>query len=105
MGGSFDTVCFLYILTKLKLYQIGGKIYDWLGDWTDNRPQRVILYGVESTWIAVTSSGVQGSVKGPYIFQMFINYLDVDIANANKGKKTDLFKFVDDSNIGRIIKY
>ena len=55
--------------------------------------QRVVVDGVQSSWIVVTSGVLQGSVLGPLLFRIRINYLD-----SNLGSK--IAKFVDDTKVG-----
>ena len=71
----FDMVPHKRLLSKLKGYGIKGKIYDWIKDFLSNRKQRVVIHGKFSNCIHVTSGIHQGSVLGPILFLIFINYL------------------------------
>ena len=64
-----------------------------------NRFQRVVLNGVESTWVTVTSGVPQGSILGPLLFIMYID----DICEQCKNSESLLF--ADDGKIYRVIKY
>ena len=59
-----------------------------------NRRQPVIYNAFESQWIAVNKGTRQGSVSGPYLFNIFLN--DLEIIQVNR---THLYKYADDSTI------
>ena len=69
---AFDKVPFDGMLAKCKAHGIDGQLLGWLQNWTENRRQRVVLNGTESSWIEVLSSVVQGSVLGPILFVIYI---------------------------------
>jgi len=98
---AFDKVPFKGMLVKTEAHGVRGELLRWIANWTENRRQRVVLNGAESTWEQVTSSVVQGSVLGPILFTMFIN--DLDIAIKQNDKKILVSKYADDTKLGREI--
>jgi len=58
---AFDSVPHLRLIKKLKEYGIGGKILLWLKSFLHGRFQRVVINGVQSQWMEVTSSVAQGT--------------------------------------------
>jgi len=98
---AFDRVPFDGMLRKCEAHGIAGQLLKWLRNWTENRRQRVVLNGVDSNWVDVLSSVVQGSVLGPILFLVYIN--DLDAAVMSDDRNIYISKFADDTKIGREI--
>ena len=72
---SFDKVPHRRLFQKLEYYGIRGSTHKWINSWLSGRTQQVILVGQASDLVPVLSSVPQGSVLGPVLFLIFINYL------------------------------
>ncbi len=93
---AFDKVPHERLLIKLAALGVGGVVLNWIREWLNDRKQRVIINGEESTWVKVTSGVPQGSVLGPVLFLVFINDLDINLI----GK---IVKFADDAKLAHVV--
>lgn len=96
---AFDKVPHQRLLQKMESNGISGNVLRWVQCWLSGREQRVVLNGIASDWMPVTSGVPQGSVLGPTCFVIFINDLD-DVLDLVGGFVS---KFADDTKFGRII--
>ena len=91
---AFDKVPHLRLLSKLTSYGITGNTQNWIKSFLSNRKQRVSVNGALSDITDVTSGVPQGSVLGPVLFLLYINYINGNI-------KSSIRLFADDSIIYR----
>ena len=91
---AFDSVSHNILCSKLKQVNINPYIINWLISFLDHRKQRVIVDGYSTEYVSINSSVPQGTVLGPVLFSIFINYI-----KAVNTDKNLLVKFADDITV------
>ena len=95
---AFDKVPHRRLLYKLKHYGIDHNTLKWIEDFLTSRTQTVIIDGVQSNKINVTSGVPQGTVLGLILIIVYINDFNEYI------KHSTLRLFADDSIIYKTIR-
>ena len=96
---AFDSVIHSKLLHKLCAYGIHDDLLKWFENFLSSRAQAVIINGVLSDFLPVTSGVIQGSVCGSQLFKLYINDLPEVIPPAVK-----VYLFADDTKLTKIIR-
>ena len=84
MSKAFDKVWHEGLLFKLRSMGILGELYNLFGNYLSDRFQRVILNGETSSWRPAIAGIPQGSILGPLLFLVYINYLPNELKSSVK---------------------
>ena len=74
---AFDCVNHELLPSKLRQLPLNPLIVNWYLSFLEKRQQRVVYHGFEGQWREVGTT--QGSVSGPYPFNVFINDLEINL--------------------------
>ena len=85
------------LIFKLKQNVVSGNLIKFFQNYLDNGNQRVVLNGCYSKYSLVESGAAQGSVLGPLLFLIYINYLE-------RNTKSNIKFFADDTILFSIVK-
>lgn len=94
---AFDKVSHKKLIAKLDFYGVRGNILMWIADFLRNRSQTVVLHGIKSDPVNVSSGVPQGTVLGPLLFLVYINDLPDGLSATPR-------LFADDCLLYRIIE-
>ena len=92
---AFDNVKHYLLAEKLKSSPLSPPVINWYLRFLEDKKQRVVYNGVTSEWKLVNKGTTQGSVSGPYLFNLFLNDLEID----RSGHIDPLTKYADDCTI------
>ena len=75
LSKAFDSLPYKLLLCKLKAYGICNEACDLIKSYFCNRKQRVRIGNKNSEWRDMIKGVPQGSITGPFIFNIFYNDL------------------------------
>ena len=90
LSKAFDTLDHKLLIAKLFAYRFDLNALHLIKSYLSDRWQRVKINSSYSSWFALLIGMPQGSILGPLIFYVYINYLFFTIS-------TDICNFADDT--------
>ena len=78
---AFDLEAHQRFILKFHHFGITGKLHNWIQKILTMRTQQIVLEGVSSSSITVTSGVPQGTVFGPLLFILYLNGLPEGISS------------------------
>ena len=91
---AFDSVNHELLSYELKDIPLNPFIINWYLSFLENRQQCIVNNSFQGQWKCVNRGTTKGSVRGPHLFSVFINDLEISIHSHPV-----LFKHADDSTL------
>ena len=89
----FDTLDHRTLMRKIEKYGYRGKIHNLIENYSQNRLQCVCVNGFSTQQVPITTGVPQGSVLGPFLFLLNINY------KPNVWKNSSIAMFADGTTL------
>ena len=77
LSKAFDSVNHSLLSAKLKQLPLNPYIINWYQSFSHERKQRFSSGNHVCTWEALNKGTTQGSASGPYLFNVFLNDLNI----------------------------
>lgn len=88
----FDSLPHALVLELLQRIGVQSSLNNWFVDYLSDRKQRVVLDGMSSECVCVTSGVPQGSILGPLLFSLSVDPL----TNISFSPSTKMNMYADD---------
>ncbi len=92
---AFDCLPYKLVICKLRAYGLGPDSCKFIMSYFTNRKQRVKVGNCKSEWLSTEKGAPQGSVFGPYLFNLFQNDLVCLLERC-----CEVYNYADDNTIG-----
>ena len=93
---AFDALPHGLLLAKLSAYGLSNRSCELIQSYLYKRLQRVKIGNRRSEWLELKRGILQGSVTGPFLFNVFLN----DLFFALEGLCDDFYNYTDDNTLG-----
>ena len=101
---AFDTVDYEILLDKLERYGFRGHANSFLRSYLSKRKQYTVINGADSSICDVKCGVPQGSVLGPLLFALYINYIYRAVGKDNfRLFSDDMALFMCNANLNTLI--
>ena len=98
LSKAFDCMPHGLLIAKLNAYGVSLDSCEIIASYLSNRTQRVKISSARSSWNTLEKGVPQGSILGPLLFNIFINFLFWFVT------KCDLYNYADDNSLSHIAK-
>ena len=98
LSKAFDCIPHDLLIAKLHTYGFSEKIVTFIYSYLKRRKQNLKIENFYSDFLTLLSGVLQGSILGPFLFNLFLNVL---LATLNL---SELYNFADDNTISTTFK-
>jgi hypothetical protein len=96
LSKAFDCLPHCLLISKLNAYGVDSKSCELIASYFKRRKQRVNIGNSKSDWLELSKGAPQGSLFGPFAYNLFTNDLIHLIVNMGFA---DLFNYADDNTV------
>ena len=94
LSNAFDCIPHMLLISKLRAYGLSLAACNLLTSYVRDRKQRVKLGSTKGEWRGISKGTAQGSIFGPFLFNVFLNDLILSLRD-----NVEIYNYADDNTL------